>query len=141
MDEVYIVAGHKGQPDKVAAQQRQGRRRRRKGQRGRGTADKDKPPVLGMIERGGQVFLKLLDNVQQKTIQPVMEQFISKNTLIYTDEYTIYDRLTTWGYDHKTVCHAKAEYARSGSSPSDSMHQVVLKCFITDYNLACISHT
>jgi hypothetical protein len=36
MDEVYIVAGHKGQPDKVARQQRQGRRRRLKGARGRG---------------------------------------------------------------------------------------------------------
>lgn len=65
-----------------------------------------------MIERSGQVFLKLLDNVQQKTIQPVIEQYINKNTLIYTDEYNVYDRLTAWGYDHKTVCHAKAEYAR-----------------------------
>ena len=109
---MYIVAGHKGQPDKVVAQQRQGRRRRLKGQRGRGTADKDKPPVLGMIERGGQVLLKMLNNVQQKTIQPIIEQFITKNTLIYTDEYNIYDRLTPWGYKHKTVCHAKSEYAR-----------------------------
>jgi transposase-like protein len=106
------VAGHKGQPNKVAAQKRQGRRRRLKGARGRGTAQKDKPPVLGMIERGGEVLLKLLDNVQQKTIHPVLEQWITKNTLIYTDEYNIYDRLTPWGYDHKTVCHAKAEYAR-----------------------------
>jgi transposase-like protein len=103
------VAGHKGQPDKVAARKRQGRRRRLKGERGRGTAEKDKPPVLGMIERGGQVFLKMMNKVQQKTIQPVIEHFIAKNTLIYTDEYNIYDRLTTWGYDHKTVCHAKAE--------------------------------
>ena len=106
------MAGHKGQPDKVAARKRQGRRRRLKGQRGRGTADKDKPPVLGMIERGGQVLLKLLGNVQQKTIQPVIEHFITKNTLIYTDEYNIYNRLTTWGYGHKSVCHTRAEYAR-----------------------------
>jgi transposase-like protein len=106
------VAGHKGQPQQVALRGRNGRKRRLKGQRGRGTADKDKPPVLGMIERGGQVLLNLLDNVQQKTIQPVIEHFICKNTLIYTDEYTIYDRLPSWGYEHKTVCHAKAEYAR-----------------------------
>jgi transposase len=65
-----------------------------------------------MIERGGQVLLNLLGNVKQKTIQPVIEHFISKNTLIYTDEYNIYDRVTAWGYEHKTVCHAKAEYAR-----------------------------
>ena len=112
MDEVYSVAGHKGQPDKVAAQKRQGRRRRLKGQRGRGTAEKDKPPVLGTIERGGQVLLKMLNNVQQKTIQPIIERHICKASLIYTDEYNIYERLTSWGYEHKSVCHAKAEYAR-----------------------------
>lgn len=33
-------------------------------------------------------------------------------TLIYTDEYDIYARLTAWGYQHKTVCHAHGEYAR-----------------------------
>jgi transposase-like protein len=112
MDEVYIVAGHKGQPDNVAAQKRQGRRRRLKGQRGRGTAEKDKPPVLGMMERGGQVLLKMLNNVQQRTIQPIIERHICKASLIYTDEYNIYNRLTSWGYEHKSVCHAKAEYAR-----------------------------
>ena len=52
-DEVYVVAGHKGQPDRVRAGGRRGRRRRLKGARGRGTQAKDKPPVLGLIERGG----------------------------------------------------------------------------------------
>ena len=109
---MYIVAGHKGQPQQVAKRGRKGRRRRLKGERGRGTAQKDKPPVLGMIERGGQVILKLLDNVQQKTIQPIIERCIAKGSLLYTDEYTIYDRLPEWGYTHKQVCHARGEYAR-----------------------------
>ncbi len=58
LDEVYIVAGHKGQPRSVAAKGRQGRRRRLKGARGRGTAAKDKPPVFGMLERGGKVLIR-----------------------------------------------------------------------------------
>src|SRR4051812_36306250 len=29
-----------------------------------------------------------------------------------TDEYDIYARLPAWGYTHKTVCHARGEYAR-----------------------------
>ena len=33
-------------------------------------------------------------------------------TLIHTDEYSIYARLPAWGYQHKTVCHARGEYAR-----------------------------
>lgn len=65
-----------------------------------------------MIERGGQVILRLLENVQQKTIEPVIERSIAKGSLLYTDEYTIYDRLPQWGYEHKQVCHARGEYAR-----------------------------
>ena len=106
------MAGHKGQPQQVAKRGREGRRRRLKGERGRGTAQKDKPPVLGMIARGGQVILNLLDNVQQKTIQSIIERCIAKGSLLYTDEYPIYDRLSVWGYEHKQVCHAQGEYAR-----------------------------
>ena len=109
---MYIVAGHKGQPQQVAKCGRNGRRRRLKGERGRGTAQKDKPPIFGMIERGGQVILNMLDNVKQKTIQPIIERCIAKGSLLYTDEYNIYDRLSSWGYDHKHVCHAQGEYAR-----------------------------
>src|SRR3982751_2338754 len=53
-DEAYVVAGHKGNPAAVLAAGRQGRRNRLKGPRGRGTLAKEKPPIFGMIERGGQ---------------------------------------------------------------------------------------
>jgi len=65
-----------------------------------------------MIQRGGQVVLKMLENVQQKTIEPVITTTIAKGALIHTDEYNIYDRLEDWGYHHKTVCHSRGEYAR-----------------------------
>ncbi len=112
MDEVYIVAGHKGQPQSVAEKGRTGRRRRLKGARGRGTAAKDKPPVFGILERGGEVLIRMLDNVQQKTIKPVIESCVRKGSLVYSDEYRIYDRLDTWGYAHKQVCHGVGEYAQ-----------------------------
>ncbi len=47
-------------------------RSRWKGNGGRGTLEKDKPPVLGLIQRGGQVVLHMLANVQQATIKPVI---------------------------------------------------------------------
>ena len=91
---------------------RLGRRRRLEGAPGRGTLAKDKPPILGMIQRGGQVVLRMLANVQQATIRPLIEATVAKGTLVYTDEYDIYARLAEWGYRHKTVCHARGEYAR-----------------------------
>jgi transposase len=54
----------------------------------------------------------MLANVQQKTIQPIIEAAVAKGTRIHTDEYDIYARLPVWGYRHKTVCHARGEYAR-----------------------------
>lgn len=65
-----------------------------------------------MIERGGEVVIKMLANVQQKTIKPIIQATVSAGTLIYTDEYDIYARLESWGYAHKSVCHSAGEYAR-----------------------------
>ena len=112
IDEVYVVAGHKGQPAAVADRGRLGRRRRLDGAPGRGTAAKDKPPVLGLIQRGGRVVLRMLPDVRQRTIRPIIEATVAQGARIHTDEYDIYARLPAWGYRHETVCHARGEYAR-----------------------------
>ncbi|MGB5632573.1 MAG: transposase [Waterburya sp.] len=83
MDEVYLVAGFKGQPLKVAQKQRKGRRRRLKGKPGRGTLAQEKPPIFGMIQRGGEVVIKMLDNVQQVTIKPLIQKAVALVTLVY----------------------------------------------------------
>ena len=56
--------------------------------------------------------MTMLENVKQKTIGPIIRTTIAPGTLIYTDEYDIYGKLTEWGYQHKTVCHSKGEFAR-----------------------------
>ncbi len=65
-----------------------------------------------MIERGGAVVIRRLENVQQGTIKPLIQATIAPDTLVYTDEYDIYSRLEAWGYDHESVCHSAGEYAR-----------------------------
>ena len=91
---------------------RKGRRRKLRGKRGRGTLEGEKPPVLGMLQRNGEVVIQMLSNVQQVTIQPVITKTVQVGSLIYTDEYDIYDRLPDWGYAHKSVNHSAGEYAR-----------------------------
>ena len=83
-----------------------------KAARRRGTLEKEKPPILGIIQRGGEVALKMLANVKGATIKPFITTRVAKGALIHTDEYDIYARLPAWGYGHKTVCHADGEYAR-----------------------------
>lgn len=65
-----------------------------------------------MIQRGGEIVLHMLADVQQTTIRPIIEVTVARDSLIYTDEYDIYARLEAWGYGHKTVCHGRGEYAR-----------------------------
>ena len=70
------------------------------------------PPILGLVQRGGQVVLRMPADVRQKTIQPIIEAAVAKGTRVHTDEYASYVRLPAWGYRHKTVCHSRGEYAR-----------------------------
>jgi transposase len=65
-----------------------------------------------MIERGGEVCIKMLANVQQATIKPLIESTIVPGTCVFTDEYDIYSRLEQWGYAPESVCHSRGEYAR-----------------------------
>ena len=112
-DECYQVAGQKGQPSKVKQRGRKPRRRKLKGKRGRGTSADEKNPILGLVQRSsGLVMLKVVNNVQQKTIKPIIQETVAEGTLIYTDEYNIYNKLTEWGYAHKTVNHGAGEHAR-----------------------------
>ena len=64
----------------------------------------------------------MLPNVKQKTIKPIITTVVVKGTMIYTDEYSIYARLPVWGYQHKTVCHSRGEYARD--EDGDGFHEV-----------------
>ena len=59
---------------------------------------------------------------QQKTIKPIIAAAVTEGSLLYTDEYDIYDRLPAWGYQHQSVCHSKGEYARDADG--DGFHEI-----------------
>ena len=65
-----------------------------------------------MIQRTGEVIIRMLADAKQVTIGPLIERSILPGTVIFTDEYDIYARLPEWGYTHRTVCHAAGEFAR-----------------------------
>jgi transposase len=73
---------------------------------------KEKPPVFGMIQRCGEVVIQMLANVRQQTIKPLIKDTVLPGSMIYTDEYAIYNRLNDWGYKHNSVNHGAREFAR-----------------------------
>ncbi|WP_429649581.1 transposase, partial [Skermanella aerolata] len=86
--------------------------------------EKEKPPILGLIQRGGEVVLHMLANVQQTTIRPIIEGVVAPGSCIHTDEYSIYARLTAWGYEHKAVCHGRGGLRSSSSAIRLSPSQI-----------------
>ncbi len=65
-----------------------------------------------MLQRGGQLVIRMLADVKQRTIGPLIKKTIAPGTKVFTDEYDIDARLPQWGYTHHTVCHAAGEFAR-----------------------------
>jgi transposase-like protein len=61
-------------------------------------------------------------NVQQKSIAAVIKASVMPGTLVYTDEYAIYDRLEEWGYRHRSVNHSSGEFA--GDEDGDGFCEV-----------------
>ena len=72
-DEAYVVAGHTGQPEVVKSKGAKAVAVDAKANPA-STMEKERPPVFGMIERGGQVVINLLANVKQKTIEPLIKE-------------------------------------------------------------------
>jgi transposase-like protein len=65
-----------------------------------------------VIRRAVTRVIRLIANVKQKTIEPFIKDTIAAGTHVYTDEYSIYAHLQSWGYDHKRVNHGRGEFAR-----------------------------
>jgi transposase len=65
-----------------------------------------------MIQRGGEIAIRMLADVKQRTIGPLIQRTIDPGAIVYTDEYDIYAWMPQWGFTHRTVCRAAGEFAR-----------------------------
>src|SRR4051812_18043993 len=71
-DEVYVVAGHKDHP-RPWQNRATGATPAPEGAPGRGTLSKEKPSGFGMIQRTGEVVIRMLADVKQRTIGPLIK--------------------------------------------------------------------
>ena len=73
-----------------------------------GTTD-DKAPVIGMVERGGKVSAKKVENTTYETLSNEIISKVKTSAKLYTDEYTSYKRMRRV-YDHSVVKHSEHKY-------------------------------
>ena len=69
-----------------------------------------KKPVVGMVERGGDVKAWVAPNVRSATIRPLMEAHIMPASMVYTDEARQYGLVRRSGYQHRRINHSANVY-------------------------------
>ena len=74
-----------------------------------GTGGKDKVAVMGILERGGKVRTKIVDNTKKKTLQAEIREHVLAGSALFTDALKSYDGLDE--FQHEVVDHA-VEYVR-----------------------------
>ncbi len=88
---------------------------RRRGVRpGRPAVGGHKTPVLGIVQRGGNVRAMTVPNVRRATILPNVTKRVLPDSTVFTDEYTAYLGLDKYGYKHERIRH-KAHVYVSGN--------------------------
>jgi len=85
--------------------------KRHAGEVGRPLADDPKKtPVLGMVERGGRVLMRVVPDAKALTLMPLVQQHVLPQTMVFTDEWRPYDRLGEKGYTHRRIHHKQKVY-------------------------------
>lgn len=70
-----------------------------------------KTPVLGILERDGQIIARVVEDTKMETLHPVILANVEFGSNLMTDEYHAYKSLGSI-YNHKTVKHSAGEYVR-----------------------------
>jgi transposase-like protein len=73
---------------------------------------KDKTPVVGIVERGGMVVASVVPTTQSKVVLPLIETSVDKSALVISDNYPIYVGLKKMGFTHEVIDHTKDRFVR-----------------------------
>lgn len=71
----------------------------------------NKTMVLGAVQRKGKVKVKVVPNADIDSVNETIEQFVTPNSIMVTDEHHSFNRLHL-KYNHRTVNHREKEYVR-----------------------------
>jgi len=78
----------------------------KRAQRITGTGGKDKTPVVGILERGGEVRTSVIPNRRKKALQAKVRQHVTVGSALFTDSLPSYNDLDA-DYAHQVIDHAE----------------------------------
>ena len=75
-----------------------------------GRSFKDKVPVIGMLQRGGKLVARVIENTSGKSLIPQLKRHVSRNAIIVSDEWLGYKSLHKIN-EHYVIDHNKGFYS------------------------------
>ncbi|MCX6249580.1 MAG: IS1595 family transposase [Bacteroidetes bacterium] len=87
-----------------------------------GRSLKDKTPVFGLMERGGNIITQVVPDTKRETLQTIIFDNVQADSTISTDEWNAYNGLSK-KYEHLIVNHSAKEYVNGMAHTND------LECF------------
>lgn len=73
---------------------------------------KARPSIFGMVERGGRVRARVVANRDMATLRPILDEHVSKNAILYTDEWALYVNVGREFAAHHRIKHQDGLYAQ-----------------------------
>jgi len=74
-----------------------------------GRSFKDKVPVIGLLEKGGEIRCLVMEDTSVNSIRPMLEQHVLKKSTLVTDEWKGYEGLHR-KYNHQVVKHNRLQF-------------------------------
>jgi transposase len=88
--------------------------KRVRGKRGRGA--RVKTPVFGLLKRDGRVYTQVVKNCSVSELMPIIWEYASKDSVIFSDCFKSYEGLLDYGFKHHfRVIHSKNEFAKGNN--------------------------
>lgn len=108
------------------------------GSQGRST--KDKAPVFGMIERGGKLNAKCVEDVSVRTLTNEIVKYVNDAT-VYSDEWLGYNALKRI-YDHQFIKHGAGQYVngRVHTNTIEGFWSLLKRGIIGIYHFTSVKH-
>lgn len=100
-------------------------RRRANKQRGHGTFDNDRPPIVGVVSRdSGAIALEVVNHTDQATLTRFVRVRTEEGATVYTDDWRGYNGLSRANRQHATVNHTPGSREWARDDDGDGIREV-----------------
>ena len=128
VDETYVGGKNKNKHNTKKVEGTQGR------------SVKDKAPVFGMVERGGKLNAKCVDDVTIRTLTKEIVRYVNDAT-VYSDEWLGYNALKRI-YDHQFIKHGAGQYVngRVHTNTIEGFWSLLKRGIVGIYHFTSVKH-